>query len=38
MIRERALTYAMWVVIAIYIGIAIYVFWYFGFTKLPSPI
>ncbi len=36
--RSRALTYALWVAIAIYIGIAIYVFWHFGFTKLPPPI
>ena len=38
MTRERALIYAMWIAIAVYIGIASYVFWHFGFTKLPSPI
>ena len=36
--RSRRLTYAMWIAIAIYIWIAIYVFWHFGFTKLPPPI
>lgn len=35
--QDRTLIYAMWVAIAIYIGIAIYVFWHFGFTKLPPP-
>ncbi len=35
--RDRALIYVLWVVIAVYIGIAIYVFWHFGFTKLPPP-
>lgn len=39
MSRRRPLTYyIMWIAIAVYIGIAIYVFWHFGFTKLPSPI
>lgn len=36
--RGQALAYIMWIAIAVYIGVAIYVFWHFGFTKLPSPI
>ena len=35
--RGQVLAHIMWIAIAVYIGVAVYVFWHFGFTKLPSP-